>query len=170
MFSNGGRYIYFIFDQPHLVKTGRNCLANSGDGKPTRLMWNNGRFLMWNHISKLFYEDQECGLHLFPKLTLDHIKLTPFSKMNVRLAAQVLSSTVSKILLQYGPPEAKETARYCEMMDSFFDIVNIRNTTEHLHKKKPNLKPISSPTDPRLSWLTTEFLGYFDSWLQSIKN
>ena len=61
----------------------------------------------------------ECGLHVLPKLSNKHIKLTPYSKMNVRLTAQVLSSTVSKVLLAYGPPEATETAHFCSVMDCF---------------------------------------------------
>ena len=161
LFSTDGRFIHFIADQPHALKTARNCLYSSGDGNMARLMWNNGFFLMWNHISKLFYEDLACGLHWFPILTHDHIKLNPYSKMNVRLAA---------ILSQYGPPEAKETARFCLMMDTFFDIVNIRNKDEHIHKRKPNLKPIIySADDARLSWLTSDFLGYFENWLKSIE-
>ena len=79
------------------MKTAQNCLYNSGKGRYTRYMWQNGIFILWNHISDIFYEDRECGLHIFPKLTNEHIKLTPYLKMNVRLAAQVLSSTVSKV-------------------------------------------------------------------------
>ena len=55
-------------------------------------------FILWNHISDFFYEDKECGLHILPNLSNEHIKLAPYSKMNVRLASQVLSSTVSKVL------------------------------------------------------------------------
>ena len=84
------RFIYFISDSPHIQKTARNCLSNSGSGRCTRYMWNGGAFLIWNHIADLFYEDRECGLHLLPKLTFDHIKLTPFSVMNMKLAVQVL--------------------------------------------------------------------------------
>ena len=51
--------------------------------------------MTWNHISKLFYDDVDCGLHLVQKLTNDHINLSSFSVMNVRLAAQVLSESVS---------------------------------------------------------------------------
>jgi len=105
----------------------------------TRYMWNSGNFVLWSHISDLFYANLEHGLHLLPKLTYDHIKLTPYSVMNVRLAAQVLSTSVSKVLDQYGLQGSTETARFCLMMDTFFDIVNIRNTNEHLHKQKPNL-------------------------------
>ena len=40
---------------------------------------------------------EECGLHILPKLCTEQAKLTSYSIMNVKLAAQVLSSTVSKI-------------------------------------------------------------------------
>ena len=139
--NNEKRYIYFISDPPHLIKTTRNCLANSGAGRCTRFMWNNGMFLIWNHISDLFYGDRECGLHVLPKLTYEHIKLTPYSIMNVKLACQVLSSTVSNVLSNYGPEEAAGTAKFCSLMDSFFDIMNIRNTKEGLYKQKPFLEP-----------------------------
>ena len=57
-----------------------------------------------------------------PKLSNEHIKLNPYSKMNVRLAAKVLSSNVSKVLLAYGPPEAAETAYFCSLMDCFLTL------------------------------------------------
>ena len=56
------------------------------------------------------------------------------------------------------------------MMDSFFDILNIRNTSEHHHKSKPLLAPIYSPNDSRLDWLTGDFLDYFKNWFESIEN
>lgn len=48
------RYIYFIADPPHLMKTARNCLAHSGHGRGTRFMWNNGFYLLWDHIKYLY--------------------------------------------------------------------------------------------------------------------
>ena len=163
------RFIYFISDVPHLIKTARNCLSNSGSNKFTRYMWNDGMFLLWNHIADIFYEDQECGLHFFPKLTFEHIKLTPYSVMNVRLAAQVLSSTVSKVLSQYGPPEAAGTAEFCSLFDTFFDIMNIRDIHSHNFDLKPSLIPFSRVDDPRFSWLRNVFLQYFEDWLASIE-
>ena len=108
-----GRYNYFISDPPHLIKTTRNCLANSLAGRCTHSMWNNGNFLTWNHISKLFYDDLDCGLHLVPEISNEHISLTPFPVMNVRLAAQALSKSVFQALQSFGPPEAIGTAIYC---------------------------------------------------------
>lgn len=85
--------------------------------------------------------------------------------MNVRLAAQVLSKTIMK----YGPKEASETAKFCNLIDSFFDILNVRNNTEFQHKDKPLLPPFYSADDSRLSWLTGDFLQYFSRWSSSIK-
>jgi len=47
------RKIYFFSDAPHLVKTARNCLFNSGSGKRTRHLWNNDKYLLSEHISKM---------------------------------------------------------------------------------------------------------------------
>ncbi len=84
------RFIYFFADSPHLMKTARNCLYNSGSGSHSRYMWNNGNYLLFRHIADLFYSDQEFGLHTLPKLSLDHIVLTSYSKMKVKLATQVI--------------------------------------------------------------------------------
>ena len=79
------RFIYFICDPPDIIKTARNNVAHSGFGEIcSRLIWNNGRYITWQHISDLMLEDLECGLKLCPMITTD---LTPFSVMNVRLAA-----------------------------------------------------------------------------------
>ena len=170
IFANEKRFIYFFADPPHLLKTARNCLASSGQGSSGRLMWNDEQFIVWSHITKLVKEDLDCGLHLLPKLTNEHIKLTPFSRMNVKLAVQVLSSSVAEVLKSFGPSEAKGTAQFCHMFDSFFDCMNIRNTVEHNLKCKPLLKPFESVDDERLEWLTEVFLQYFKDWQLSIEN
>lgn len=68
------------------MKTARNCLYNSGYGSRSRLMWNDGQYLVFQHIADLFHSDQEFSLHTLPKLTLDHIVLIYFGKMKVKLA------------------------------------------------------------------------------------
>ena len=107
IFSTEKRFIYFFADAPHLLKTARNCLESSGEGSSGRLLWNDGYFMVWNHISKLVKEDLDCGLHLLPKLTNEHINLTPYSKMNAKLAVQVLSTSVSAVLKSFGPVAAR---------------------------------------------------------------
>ena len=74
LYANETRYIYFFSDVPHLMKTARNCLANSGAGRATRYMWNSGYFIVMNHIAVLYYENVDYDLTLLPKLTNKHFK------------------------------------------------------------------------------------------------
>ena len=94
-------------------------------------LWNDGFNLLWSHISRLYYEKLDFGLKLVPKKKYEHINLTPYSVMNVKLAAQVLSETVGKVLLVTGSAEVAATANLYLMMDKFFDCLNVRNTEEH---------------------------------------
>ena len=164
------RYLYFVADPPHLMKTARNCLYKSGKSSSSRYMWNDNLHLLWSHVSKFYYEDADMGLQYLPKITNDHIQLNSYSIMNVRLAVQILSNSVGTILKSYGPPEAAKTAEFCIMMDKFFDCTNVRNTTECIHKRKTFLKPYTSLDDERFSWLTNDFTHYLDSWKENILN
>ena len=110
----------------------------------------------------------ESDLKLVKKLTSDHINLTSFFVMRVNLAAQVLSETVGNVLNIFGPEEDEGTGQFCLMMDKFFDCLNVRNTKEHIIKRKPFLKPYESVDDITFAWLD-EFLQYFKSWKHSIE-
>ena len=104
---HSSRYKYFFADAPHLMKTTRNCMyhsAGNGAGK-TRLMWNDGREIVWNHLVRAVRDDGDKGLKLIIKLNAEHIRLNPYSKMNVRLATQVLSESVGKHLYTYHGSE-----------------------------------------------------------------
>lgn len=63
---------------------------------------------------------------------------------------QVLSKSVSDALLYFGDPTTQETQKFVLQFDKFFDCLNVRNLDEWALKKKPDLKPYSSPDDDRL--------------------
>ena len=54
------------------------------------------------------------------------------------------------------------------MVNQFFDCFNVRNTTEHITKGKPFLKPYYSIDDVRFEWLD-QFIQYFKLWKESIE-
>ncbi|CAB4007562.1 Hypothetical predicted protein [Paramuricea clavata] len=165
------RNIYFFSDAPHLLKTTRNCLFNSGSGKRTHSMWNNGKYLLWEHIAKLYYSDLDSGLHHLPKLTVDHIALKSYSKMKVSMAVQVLSNTVAQALQRhYSSGEAQGTANLCKMMNNFFDCMNVRSTTEYQRKRNALLAPYRSADDERFDWLQNVFLEYLTNWKSSTES
>eukprot|EP00112_Aurelia_sp_Birch-Aquarium-sp1_P022151 Seg6146.2 transcript_id=Seg6146.2/GoldUCD/mRNA.D3Y31 product="Transposable element P transposase" protein_id=Seg6146.2/GoldUCD/D3Y31 len=165
---NPERNIYFFSDAPHLLKTARNCLFNSGSGNHKRLMWNNGYALLWNHISKMFDTDIEDGLHLLLRISTDHIELASYSVMRVSLAAQVLSASMANVLKNFGPPDAAATAELCEQMDKFFDSFNVRSILEGERRRKSFLLPYEDTDDQIFSWLTDVFLEYLSKWKESI--
>ena len=131
-------------------------------------MWNNGQYLLFRHIADMFYADQEYALHRLPKLTLDHIVLTGYSKMKVKLAVQVLSRTVSTCLVESENPEVVGTAVFCQMINDFFYCTNGRSRTEHHFKKNQRLKPYSSADDEQFTWMKETFLKYLENLKASI--
>lgn len=133
-------------------------------------MWNDGHYILWQHFIQLFHQDLDNGLKLLPRLTYDHIKLSAYSTMRVNLAVQILSASVANVLKSFGPPDTIATSKLCEMMDNFFDCLNVRNQHEHVRKRKPFLKPYSSVNDQRFAWLTNDFLGYLRNWRESVAN
>ena len=163
------RYIYFFSDGPHLLKTARNCLLHSGGGKCTRYMWNDGKHLIWQHIVQAYQEDLQNGLKVIPRITNEHINLTPYSLMTVKFALQVLSRSMSVALREFASSDTEQTATYCENLDAFFDCINVRSLTEANRKRKPFLRPYTTINDERFSWLTECFLAYLERWKVNIE-
>ena len=87
----------------------------------------------------------------YPKLHINIVYFTSYSVINVRLAAQMLSTTVSKPLSNYGPADA---AKFCLMFAKFFNLINVSITTALLRK----LKPFSWTDSPGFSMLKNLFL------------
>lgn len=170
VFADDERFIYFMSDVPHLIKTIRNNLANSGCGKNTKLLWNNGHYLLWEHIVQLHKKDMDNGLCLLPRVRRDHLHLTAHSVMNVRLAAQVLSYSVGSVMQHHGGVEARETAKFILLMDRFFDCLNSRHWGEAEQRKKPDLAPYVDVNDGRFLFLQVEFLQYIEEWRMSTEN
>ena len=107
-----------------------------------------------------------AGINQLPKITPDHINLTSFSKMKVNLAAQVLSKTVALALRRFFPDgDAEQTAQFSEMVNKFFDCLNVRSTTEYVQKHNDFLAPYSNSNDKHFDWLQNTFAAYLEEWL-----
>ena len=77
-------------------------------------MWNDGKQIIWYNFHRIVNDELKFGLQIAPKLSHEHINLTPYSNMNVRLATQVLSSTDSNILKEYYDNDTQGTSQLCE--------------------------------------------------------
>ena len=62
----------------------------------------------------------------------------------------MLSSSVSKALRVVFGDEAAGTAKFVEMADKFFDVLNVHNYSHGASKLKPFQLPYTSSEDVRL--------------------
>ena len=113
-----------FYDSPHLLKNVRNNLKDSGYTK-------HGHLIDWEHIYQLYMQDCKLAIRQAPRLKKKHFDLPGFTRMNVRLAAQVLSHSVAKgicFLSSFGvlPSSAELTAQFCDIFDSLFNVFNSR--------------------------------------------
>ena len=91
-------------------------------------MWKERNFILWNHLCKILDDELGNGLKLNPKLTINHIQLSSFSCMNVKLAAQTLTAINANILNNYYGPKTTQTVLYCKYMNNFFNCLNVKRT------------------------------------------
>ena len=166
--DNLERVIYFVCDVPHLVKTARNNLENSHGNLKSRNLMKNGKSISWSHIVSTVEEDMARQLSKLPRLKHEHIRLSPQLRMRVRLAAQVLSSSMSNAIHMRGKPEMAETANFCKMMDRWFDCLNGRYLDHGIKQRKSDLLPYRSVNDPRFDWLEGSFLTWLAEWENEI--
>ena len=166
-----GRYLYFICDVPHLLKTTRNCFANSYSMKKRRKLWRCGKSISRMHVVDLYKKHVQDVLYsVCPKLTKAHADLSSLSCMKVNLAPQVLSETVVNALQHHYGAHASETVKFIKIVNTFFDVMNTRNLYEAKQTRNPNVEPINRSDDPRLMWLENDFLNYYNEWRESVEN
>lgn len=117
--------IHCILDPPHMLKLSRNVFAETN-------MTSVKGDIQFNFIKKLDAIQEEEGLKLANKLTSNHVGFAG-KKMNVKLAAQVLSNSVAdaiEFLAKCGDKRfegSEATVEYIRVLDRIFDIFNSKN-------------------------------------------
>ena len=127
-------------------------------------MWNDGKYLLWKHTAGMYCKDAESHLKALSKITYDHISLLPYLVMRVNLAAQILSSTMFSVLTNHGGNKLSGTSKYCDMIDQFFDCVNIQSVSEYIQRCKNKVAPYTAIVGNRFDQLFNMFSNYFDTW------
>ena len=123
-----GEEVFAILDPCHMLKLARNVLEAYGsfvDGKSNKIKW--------QHIKELEKLQENEGLTLGNKLSSQHVELQKH-KMNVRLAAQTLSSCVVNAIEfldeSFKLPafqNSNGTVEFLRTIDKLFDMLNSRN-------------------------------------------
>ena len=77
------------------------------------------------------------SLKLLPNLTNQQVYLNCYSKVTVKFAVWSLNETAAKIIQTFVTTETSQTTKYCQMLDQFFDWVNVRKVWKSI-KRKPS--------------------------------
>lgn len=123
--------VYTFWDACHMLKLCRNTL-----GDQHSLFDNEGRCIKWSIIQELSNKQTSEGLHAANKLTERHINFQN-EKMNVRLAAQTLSLSVSDAIKFCDFQDGEGTADFCKNINDTFDILNSMNVFAKYKYKEP---------------------------------
>ena len=123
-----GEEVFAILDPCHMLKLARNALEAYGSFVDA-----NGNIIEWQHIKELQKLQENQGLTLGNKLSSQHIQFQKH-KMNVRLAAQTLSSSVANAIefldKSFKLPaflNSNGTVQFIRIIDKLFDMLNSRN-------------------------------------------
>jgi hypothetical protein len=123
--------VFIFLDPSHCLKNVRNAWAEVGPFYDSE-----GRVISWDFIEYLVQVEEAEGRKLATRLRRTHLNYKD-NKMNVRLAAQVLSNSVyAALTLLQKKDEHNEvskyfqycegTAEFCQKFDLIFDMLNCR--------------------------------------------
>lgn len=126
---NGQDNIYCFLDAAHMIKLARNVFAEFNIQSATGTT-------SFQYLRQLHEVQKEEGLKFGNKLSTTHVDYQN-KKMNVKLAAQVLSSSVADsidFLRQSGNLlflGSEPTVEFIKMMDRLFDLMNSKSPFGH---------------------------------------
>lgn len=160
-----GRKIFFNFDPPHLLKAIRNNMLffDLEADKET---------VSFDVVRELYQRESKYPSRAAPKLTEKHIKPNRFECMNVKLAAQVISKSVSSAILAHTVAQedplknvhAVSTANFLAKVNDLFDCLNSRSPQD----PNPMRKPLSELT-PQVKNYLKSMLPYIKTWRKKNK-
>lgn len=159
--ADNSRKLFLAFDQSHIKNVRSQFLARD----------NGGNKQISSACPKLLYKLPR-GQAVKPVrfLSRKHLYPSNIEKMAVKPAIQLFSPPVTAALL-YMQGQAGHTCdvefasvgptvEFMQIMHKWFKLMDVSNTTQHIHKNDPDTRQFTSADDPRLEWLECTFLDH----------
>lgn len=154
------RKIFFNYDPPHLMK----CLRNTFKNRELKI---DNKNVAWGAIVELYDKEKDKPCKSAPKLSYRHINPNCFDLMNVSLATQIFSHTVSAALLAgrlancdpLTHPDSIATANFLQKINDLFDCLNSRTS----HDRNPFRRPLSENNIKVIEYLQ-DCLPWIETW------
>jgi hypothetical protein len=154
--------IYLIFDPVHLFKNFFTNFLNrttfscpSFDGKLVSANF--------NHVSQLYHMELKKPLKVAHKIVLKVLAPRPIERCNVMLAVRMFHESTIAALRFYSDihPEWAPTADFLDIINTWWNIVNVRTTSLGMKKRDDMRRPIIASDTSR-----PDFLRRFCTWLK----
>lgn len=155
----------FVQDIMHVLKKIRNNVESSKSQHKTsagRYLVHGSKCITWDHWESCYQFNFQSGFSIHRKLTEEHVKLTPATKMRNSLAIEVLDREMLYLMKAYqatlkNPESLASSIELLEQTSVLVDIFCTRN------------RPISSQDDKRFEMLHN-VVKYFKSWEDAIED
>lgn len=121
----------------------------------------NSRPIVWDHWESAYKYNISDGFPIHQNLTNDHIEVTPVSKMQNHLAAEVLNTDMLYLMKFY-----QSTLENPESLASTVEILENSSILVDIFLDK---RPINNLQDPRLQKLKNVLL-FFNKWEKEIEH
>ena len=153
--------IFFNFDVPHLIKCLRNNFRNH------KLTINN-KSVSWDVLRELSEREENLPYKAAPKLTDKHLDPNVFELMNVSLAAQIFSNSISAAILAgatapSNPVTYPDCIAKADMLKKFNDLFECFNSRS-ANNKNPLRRPLSANNPQVINYLRNSLV-----WLKTFK-
>ena len=129
----------------------------------------NDHYLVWEHTAKISYDELTNGVKCSTKITLNHVQLNSFSCIDVKQAAQVVSTKTSSLLNTYYGQETTGTPNFCAYTKNIFGCINLCSLKERKFQRNIFCSTYEDVNYFRFNWLENSFLKFFEKWKQSIE-
>ena len=158
LFEFNDNQVFFTPDACHMLKLARNALADVKEFRDEE-----GRLIKWKHLQVLHSLQEKEGLKFANKLSKSHVQFHRH-KMNVRIAAQTLSSSVAdalQFLMDSGHTDCSDAAgtiKFIRVIDRLFDTINVKSLYGKGFKKplfKNNFVVWNSVINESIHYLST---------------
>lgn len=131
--ADSNRKVHVFADVPHLLKLVRNHFLDHG------FETHDGKIINSSCVKELIHRSKS-DLKVTHRLSETHLEVKGSQRMNVRLAAQLLSNTTAQALSLFGKAGLLQaetwsaTSHFILLVDTWFDLLNSRQ----LYDKKPS--------------------------------
>ncbi|XP_054720810.1 uncharacterized protein LOC129230437 [Uloborus diversus] len=170
--ANDSRFLYYLIDTVHLMKSIRNNWFNQKNGNfmyyPPFEGGDKFQTASLDVLRKMYEIESKQLLKFGYGLTRKALWPTNLERQNVGLALKIFNRNLVQGILQLGEkynlPHYQETANFIDIFCNWWDIVNVKSSFKGKFKRNPMCEPITNSPDDVKKIFLKKFISWLDKW------